>query len=190
MVNECGLMQGIYFDDSSKNKDSVYIYFFVLPLFVPTEHLYFNYGARMKRSEGNEMWQYADAFHEVFDNELENAVQSQALPYFDSVCNLHDFTQEAFGRRSDDPHWLEANAYARCLLTKDHSLRADVLNALKADLLGYNEVRNFAWVNDKIDRASMLFDTNSESGKGLDQWFEMVEQENLSKLKLKRNLPD
>ena len=52
---EC-MLRGISFEGSSFDKTSFYVTMFVMPLCVPTNHLYLNFGSRVRRAEGGDRW--------------------------------------------------------------------------------------------------------------------------------------
>jgi hypothetical protein len=52
---EC-VLRGIHFDGSSFDKRSFSVTTFALPLCVPTNHLYLNFGTRVRHKGGGDRW--------------------------------------------------------------------------------------------------------------------------------------
>lgn len=98
------ILRGICFEPSAFDKKSFYVNVFVLPLCVPTQHLYFNFGKRV----GTE-WN-ADA-PDVF-SKVGSALKREALPFLSRVESLHDFVELAMSFSLQNPHTPEAIAYA------------------------------------------------------------------------------
>jgi hypothetical protein len=50
------LLRGIYFDSSGFDRRAFYLTSFVMPLCVPTNHLYFTFGGRVRKAAGGDRW--------------------------------------------------------------------------------------------------------------------------------------
>jgi hypothetical protein len=77
------MLKGLYFDSSSHNRKGFYVEVFVLPLFVPTDMVYFNYGKRL--SGAGAQWNARDP---NLMNELVKSIQKDAIPFFDNVSTI------------------------------------------------------------------------------------------------------
>jgi hypothetical protein len=98
------VLRGICFEPSGFDKKAFYVNVFILPLCVPTQHLYFNFGNRVGIG-----WS-SDAPN-VF-SELSLALKREALPFLSRVEDLHDFIELAKSFSLQNPHTPEAIAYA------------------------------------------------------------------------------
>jgi hypothetical protein len=103
-----GLLQGIHFDGSDFDKISFYVTFFVMPLCVPSEHLYLNYGSRVRNKRGGDRWS-KDAPDLVA--ELSLALESQAMPFLRVCSSLMSFVDIAASSFSATPRGLQARAF-------------------------------------------------------------------------------
>jgi hypothetical protein len=82
-------LRAIYLDRSS-DPSAFYIEVFILPLFVPTEHLYFNFGFRLLDSKGLDSW-YCGKPNLV--NEMQEMITATALPFLEKVKSPADFVK-------------------------------------------------------------------------------------------------
>jgi len=103
------LLRGISFEGSSFDKASFYVNFFVMPLFVPTEHLYFNFGNRVRHRKGGDRWSREDP---GLVEELGDALKQQALPFFSRATDLVSFAELAASFSSRNPHTPNAIGFA------------------------------------------------------------------------------
>lgn len=102
-------VRGFSFEGSGFNKTSFYVNVFVLPLCVPTEHLYFNFGNRVRHDRGADGWSI-DKPHLV--EELGEALKRQARDFLGPIESLHDFVKVAKSFSLANPHTRQAIAYA------------------------------------------------------------------------------
>jgi len=102
------LLRGISFEGSSFDKASFYVNFFVMPLCVPTEHLYGNFGNRV-RHNGADRWN-KEAPNLV--DELCDALQMQAVPFLSRAKTLLDFAEMASSFSFNNPHTPKAIGFA------------------------------------------------------------------------------
>jgi hypothetical protein len=103
------VLRGISFEGSSFDKESFYATVFVLPLCVPTRHLYFNFGDRIRGVAGGDRWN-GNAMDALL--ELRDAIKRDALPFLSRVESLHGFIELAQAFSMQNPHTSEAIAYA------------------------------------------------------------------------------
>lgn len=102
------LLRGISFEPSAFDDKSFYVDKFVMPLCVPTQHLYFLFGDRIRRHGGGDRW---SAEMPNLIDELELALKNQAVPFLMRAISLADFV--AFAEDySGNPHTPKAVAFA------------------------------------------------------------------------------
>ena len=103
-------LRGIYFEGSSFDARSFYVWMFFMPLCVPTHHVGFNLGRRVRGVGGGDRWN-ADAPNLLA--ELGAALKHEALPFLGGIESLHDVAKAATSlQTSQDPYVQEAIAYA------------------------------------------------------------------------------
>lgn len=121
------LLRGLYFDGSGFDKTVFFVGVFVMPLCVPTSHLHFTFGTRL-RYEGRERWSSEAA---DLNARLTFALQDQAVPFLDRVQSFKGFTEHARSLSQRNLHVLHALAYSliRC---REFNQAASVLDQLQA----------------------------------------------------------
>jgi hypothetical protein len=103
-------LRGIYFEGSSFDARSFYVWMFFMPLCVPTHHIGFNLGRRIRGVGGGDRWN-ADAPNLLA--ELGAALKREALPFLGGIASLQDVAKAATAlQTSHDPYVQEAIAYA------------------------------------------------------------------------------
>lgn len=143
------VLRAFWFDRSGFDKDTFYVYVFVLPLYVPATHVHFNFGDRLRRGIG-EAWSVADP--EVRDVLLD-CIQRDGLPFLKTISrpsHLAAFLQDR-GAESD-PYSTEAVAYSKAM-EGDYSEAQSVLDSLVARLDA-----NVLWQAEMQARAVQLRD--------------------------------
>lgn len=100
-----GLLRGISFEGSSFDKTSFYANFFMMPLCVPTNHLYFNFGDRVRNRSGGDRW--SKEMPGLLE-ELSAALKTQASPVLSHTRSLLDFAKYARSCYSTNPHTPKA----------------------------------------------------------------------------------
>jgi hypothetical protein len=103
------VLRGIHFEGSAFDKTSFSVTVFVMPLCVPTEYLYFNFGKRLRHGAKGALWQIGEPDMLV---ELTSAVKLQAVPFLSRVESLLDFVEVARSFSSGNPHTPRAIAFA------------------------------------------------------------------------------
>jgi hypothetical protein len=101
------ILRGIYFEGSDFDKTSFYVNVFALPLCVPTKHLYFNFGNRL-RLAGADRWNANDP-NEIA--ELGTAIRRDAAPFLLRTESLLAFVEVAKSFSSVNPHTPMAIAF-------------------------------------------------------------------------------
>jgi hypothetical protein len=103
-------LRGLYFEGSSFDAKSFYVWTFFLPLFVPAKHVSFNFGKRLRSPSGGDRWN-ADAPNLVA--ELKAAVKREALPFLSGIESAEDIAMVAATfLKAGDPYGQQAIAYA------------------------------------------------------------------------------
>jgi hypothetical protein len=107
-------LRRLYFEGSSFDAKSFYVWIFFLPLCVPTKQVIFNLGKRLRKSDGGDRWS-SDAPN--LAAQLSVAVKREALPFLASIASSQDTAELAAEfAGTGDPYALQAVAYslARC----------------------------------------------------------------------------
>jgi hypothetical protein len=76
------IARGVAIDESSFDPAGFYAWAFFMPLFVPSSHVSFNLGFRLKRRDGSQRWNANDS---TCTTELAAAIATQAVPELQSV---------------------------------------------------------------------------------------------------------
>jgi hypothetical protein len=142
-------LRGLYFENTS---DANYFHFsmFFLPVFVPTECVYFNYGKRI----GNALNWRADNPNLLSD--LNEAIRVEAIPFFNHVSTLAGVVNylktfvESSGPRVNS-HTLEALAYS-LIKNEEYSAALKVL----AKLVEITDKDTIPWVLEQKARAQLV----------------------------------
>jgi hypothetical protein len=103
------VLRGIVFEGSSFDKTSFSATAFMLPLCVPTKHLYLNFGRRIRHSGGGDRWNMATL---DLAAELGAALKFHAVPFLSRVISLLDFVEAAKTVSQANPNTRRAIAYA------------------------------------------------------------------------------
>jgi len=169
------LLRSLCFDRSS-DKRFFYVWTFVLPLFVPTEDVYFNFGFRLRNGAGWDRW---DADESNLLQELETAIVDQAVPFFAQFEALRDLVKYLTPGETDETVYrTETIAYALALNRKT----AESIATL--DRLLSNLDRTSDWQEEMAKRAELLkadlLDDPAKAQRRLAAW----EAETIKNLKL------
>ena len=163
------LLRGIYFEPSAADKRSFYVTVFALPLFVPTEHIYFNLGERIGIS-----WNADDT---DLLPELTESLKREALPFLNSMGNLEGLT-EALIHNSPDARTQQAIAYGL-------AVKGDIEQALVAlDLLILSLEVEFPWQQNIKDQAQALRTALTENPSLAKRWLQTWEADSVKNLGL------
>jgi cytochrome c-type biogenesis protein CcmH/NrfG len=165
------LLRGIYFESSVADKRSFYVTVFVLPLFVPTDHIYLNLGERIGIS-----WNADD---KDLLPELAEVLRREALPFLNSVGTLEGLT-EALIHNSPDARTQQAMAYGL-------AVKGDIEQALVAlDLLILSLEVEFPWQQSIKDQAQALRTALTENPSLAKRWLQTWEAETTQRLGLEK----
>ncbi len=172
------VLRGVYFESSSFDARSFYVWVFFLPLFVPATKINFSFGERIKSAEG-ERWD-ADAPNML--ELLTNALEQDGLPFLarvNSLCDVVDAVRYVPGLEHD-PYRLEAIAYTYAQL-------GDVSNAQRAidSLLSVLD-SSVPWQKPMRERAVLLKDDLQDGIQVAQRRLEEWEEETRRNLRLPR----
>jgi hypothetical protein len=172
------LLRGFCCDGSGFDRTKFTVYMFVLPLYVPTSHLYFLFGHRLKDDRGCEIWW--DLNNAKCAEDLLARVQAQGMPFLnriDSPARLLEIARE-LPATQEGRKW-ETVAYS-LLMLDDYAGARDGLDHLLAAL-----DTAIPWQAEMMERALHLKQELSSDGRRakrlLEQW-EQVSMENLGLL--------
>lgn len=98
-------LRGFHFEGSSFDKESFYVDAFFMPLYVPSQHVHFTFGRRL-RDRGGDRWSTGDV---GFEAVLEAAVQKE-VPFLAGLNTALDVAN-ALKPLGSNPHCHEAFAY-------------------------------------------------------------------------------
>jgi hypothetical protein len=91
------LLCGFYFDSSAFSRSAFYVNALVMPLCVPTNHLHFTFGHRVRRAAGGDGW---NAEMPDLAGALGIAMKSAVATFLPRVASLSGFVDYAGGRSS------------------------------------------------------------------------------------------
>ena len=138
-VAEC-----IYVDSSSHSRTAFYVQAFALPLFVPTDHLYFDYGGRV-----GDRWEDVDA-------ELVDGVE-RVLPTLRELATLDGLRRKA-QRPNQDLHHAEVHLCVALICGE-----RERFDALAEQIRGW--IEQVPWQRPIIERCVGLAATVHDSGE-------------------------
>ncbi|TRC79138.1 hypothetical protein FJV80_23795 [Mesorhizobium sp. WSM4310] len=102
------LLMAITYNSSSNDKNSFYIQYFFIPLFVPTESLHFAFGDRAVPRPGVTGWYYDMP---NLTEEIRLSLLAQALPFLNNIKSPGDAARTLKSRSQDNPHIRRAIAF-------------------------------------------------------------------------------
>lgn len=102
------ILRGIFFENSGFDKYSFYVTWFFLPMYVETNHLYFNFGSRIL-TNGADRWSLYDK--DVF-GKLKSALDDEILPKLQEINSIGKFIEFLKSLNHADPYALRAIAYS------------------------------------------------------------------------------
>jgi hypothetical protein len=180
-VSSSGLLKGLYFEDSSFDKDAFYVWAFYLPLYVPASHISFTFG---KRLASGKRWKMEAGKSAAITEELTKAVRDEAVPFFGKADTPERFAKSIteIAGNARDPYVLQGRAYS---LVKAGNVSAAVglLAELIAVLKGMDA--KIAWVGEMLGRAEKLLHLVTEDGAAAKQL--LVDWEASSRMSLRLN---
>jgi len=171
------VLRGFYCDGSQFDPTSFVVSVFALPLYVPTQHLYFSLGNRLKDERGCEKWwniQEPD-----LANKLLSSIQREGVPFLDGVRQPSQLV--AFAER------LPGNTYPRILEIIAYSLaKADEYVAARSALDRLLKALNvnIPWQAEMMQRAKELEQRLNSDRSGAKQLLAEWEQATIKNLGL------
>jgi len=143
------ILQGFCCDDSGFDPTRFAVWAFVLPLYIPTQHLYFNFGHRLRDESGCEKWWNIQEPN--LAGNLLDSIQREGPPFLDQVqrpSQMVTLVERLTG--NTNPHSLEAIAYSLAM-ADEYSASQEALERLMKTL-----DRNIPWHSEMFDRAAEL----------------------------------
>jgi hypothetical protein len=172
-------LRGFHFDGSSFNKKSLYVDAFFMPLCVPTEHVHFTFGRRV-RDKGGDRWNADDL---NFEAALESAMQEE-VPFLARLRTAKDVSSalEPLTKPNDagyvNPHCYEALAYT-LVQAGETTAAANVI-----DTLLKRASSTVAWESEIASRARLIRNKLLEGPEKAQQQLTVWESENIRNLEL------
>jgi hypothetical protein len=115
------ILRGVFFDSSAYERWTFVIEAFVQPLYIPEEHCHFTFGGRLGNLGGGaeNWWTIDETNEEQVMKDVLHALQSEALPFLQSVKSPNDFAKK-YEREARDPgiHYMEAVSYSLVIAGK------------------------------------------------------------------------
>lgn len=112
---ECpDILKGVYFESSDFDPNSFYVTWFFLPTFIETDHLYFNFGDRL-RNESTDRWSMINS---NFLDKIKYKLKIDIFPLFDKVCNINEFIAFLETRNDKCIYCVQAILYSFAYLGK------------------------------------------------------------------------
>jgi len=143
------VLKGFCGDDSGLNKEQFTVWAFMLPLYVPTDHVHFNMGFRLTQENGCEKWW--NIVDPDLRDELLVCIETQGLPYFDKVKEPKDVATAIQKLTTQfSPYDLEAVAYSQ-LMAREFDSAGSALERLISSINS-----TIAWQARMADRAEFL----------------------------------
>lgn len=171
------ILRGFCCDGSSFDPSIFTVTVFVLPLYVPTTHLHFNMGNRLKDERGCDKWwniQEPD-----LAKKLLNSIQREGLPFLDGVrqpSQMVALVERLPG--NTNPHSLEAIAYSLAM-AYDYVAAETALDRLVKAL----DVK-IGWQAEMMERAKQLGEKLNTDPQGVKRLLTEWEQATVKNLGL------
>lgn len=171
------ILRGFCCDDSGFDPTSFAVSVFVLPLYVPTQHVYFNYGHRLRDERGCANWwniQEPDSA-----SKLLSSIQREGLPFLDGVrqpSQMVALVERLPG--NTNPHSLEAIAYSLAMANEYVAAQSALDRLVKA-----LDVK-IGWQAEMMERAKQLGEKLNIDPQGVKQLLTEWEQATVKNLGL------
>jgi hypothetical protein len=156
------ILRGFCCDISGFDPTSFTVWVFVLPLYVPTQHLYFNIGNRLKDERGCEKWwnlQEPD-----LASKLLSSIKGEGLGFLERVHHPAQIVRLVEGLPGNtNPHSLEAIAYSSAIADEYVAAQAALGRLVEAlDV-------NVPWQAEMMERATQLGEKLNNDPQGAKQ---------------------
>jgi hypothetical protein len=161
------LLRGFCCDGSGFDRTAFTVYVFALPLYVPTTHVHFLFGHRLKDDRGCDIWW--DINDSKCAEDLLARIQRQGIPFLDRIdspARLAEIAKELPAVQA--PRKWETIAYSS-LMMDDYAVTRDSLDRLLAML-----DTTVPWQAEMMERGvqlkQKLCNDRSEAKQLLEQW--------------------
>ena len=156
---------------------------FVLPLYVPTRHLYFTFGDRLGALSGRpEKWW--DASEPGWEQDVVSQIEEEALPFFDRVRDPHALAAYIASHLEkpmrSDPRIAEVRGYSLILGNQWSEGNSELVSALAMAV----QLGEESWAQESAERmTTVISDSAKDRDRVIDQ-FRQWRNQNYQTLKL------
>ncbi|TME67972.1 MAG: hypothetical protein E6I49_15020 [Chloroflexi bacterium] len=161
------VLQGFELDRSQYDKRSLAVFCFVQPLYVPNDHLWFNFGNRLRDLVSNrDWWEIPETNPEAVMRAIAEVVRVKGLPFLAKYQEPEDLASWKDGL--GNPNNLEGVTYSKLLKGDTRSAKKGL--AALAKLATAEEVAIRPWVGDIAARAVQVasaLENDPETAKAL-----------------------
>jgi hypothetical protein len=161
------VLQGFEFDRSQFEKRALAVFCFVQPLYVPNDHLWFNFGDRLRDFETTgEWWEIPETNPEPAMRAIARVISVRGLAFLAKYEEPEALADWKDGL--DNPNNAEGVAYSKVLKGDTSGARKSLAALMK--LATAEEVRVRPWVGDIASRAGQVasaLDKDLETAKAL-----------------------
>lgn len=180
------LIAGYCFESSGFDADSFYLWAFVQPLYVPSDHISFTFGRRLSHGS-SDGWSLSG--NDTQDmRAVWEAIRAQGTDYLACLGTPRDIAERGQMIRAapDDPHVLEARAYSYALIgclgqARDLALQAqDVWRRLS---------HGTPWAVELVQRITVFLERLSVGSSSVSQLLEEWSDGTARNLRLVRDPP-
>ena len=177
------LLRGIHFDPSAFDKKSFSATSFVMPLFIPSQHLTLNFGDRVRNSRGGDRWNIETPNVAI---ELQKSLTNQVIPFLSSFTSLQSFIEMARchlnraieSKAPPNLRGIESIGYGLALAGKSESARDALRELVKQVNL------NIPWQLEMGANAEKLITNLERNPDGVKAQFESWENQTVKNLGL------
>ncbi len=174
----CVTLRGLCFEGSSFDASSFYVWVFFMPLCVPSDRLYFNFGKRLRR-DGIDGWSGDAPDIKVA---LAKAVQEQAVPFLNLLDTPTKVANVLRGDVAESPTLHTRQAYAYVLARiGDTAAALEVLDQLQKSV-----DPSVPWQLKMKERADLLREKILEGPEATSAQLAMWETETIKNLGLEK----
>jgi len=161
------VLQGFDFDRSSYDKRAVAVFCFVQPLYIPNDHLWFNFGDRLRDLETNrDWWVVPETNPETVMRSIAQVMRVRGLEFLAKYQGPADLAGWRVGL--DNPNNAEGVAYSKLLKGDVNGARRSLASLMM--LATSDEVGGRPWVGEIASRAgrvSAALEQDLEAAKAL-----------------------
>jgi len=163
------LLRGFFFDASGFDASWFYLQVFVQPLYVPSDHISFNFGQRIAG------WKINKSNEDEVMSQVLLRVREEGLPLLERIQVPLDLAQYVAEQKNiDDPYVQEARAYS-LIIAGEHSQGLEGMEQLLKTLARHIEREpGVYWLQDLHKRNYTFYNLlshNSEAAiKQLEEW--------------------